>query len=126
MNARISSLVIADLRPWACQELRFALKTGLARRVACEQVRQDLCATSRPSFASRAVYTSPMPPAPSGDATSYGPSRLPDARDMCGSRADYTAAGGRFVDGGSPNGGARPHCEAEHEWGQTLVPSNRR
>ena len=34
-------------------------------------------ATSRPSFASRARYTSPIPPAPMAPVISYGPSLLP-------------------------------------------------
>src|SRR5215510_12944206 len=34
-------------------------------------------ATSRPSLESLARYTSPIPPAPSGAITSYGPNRLP-------------------------------------------------
>src|SRR5215475_14401897 len=36
-----------------------------------------LTATSRPSLRSRARYTSPMPPAPSGERISYGPSLVP-------------------------------------------------
>src|SRR5712691_10453389 len=39
-----------------------------------------LIATSRPSRGSRARYTSPIPPAPSGARTSYGPSFVPEAR----------------------------------------------
>jgi len=37
-------------------------------------------ATSRPSLASRARYTSPIPPAPSGATISYGPSFVPAVR----------------------------------------------
>src|SRR6266850_7113400 len=37
-------------------------------------------ATSRPSLVSRARYTSPMPPAPSGATISYGPSFVPEVR----------------------------------------------
>src|SRR5205085_4526595 len=36
-----------------------------------------LIATSRPSRGSRARYTSPIPPTPSGESTSYGPRRAP-------------------------------------------------
>src|SRR5262249_11395253 len=36
-------------------------------------------ATSRPSRVSRAFHTSPIPPAPIGERTSYGPMRLPAA-----------------------------------------------
>ena len=39
-----------------------------------------LIATSRPSFVSRARYTSPMPPAPSGPTISKEPSFVPTAR----------------------------------------------
>ncbi len=39
-------------------------------------------ATSRPSFESRARYTSPIPPAPRGDRISYGPRRVPDESAM--------------------------------------------
>jgi hypothetical protein len=38
---------------------------------------RTLMATSRPSLVSRARYTSPMPPAPSGARISYGPSLVP-------------------------------------------------
>src|SRR5579862_3820981 len=41
-----------------------------------------LIATSRPSRVSRARYTSPMPPAPTGDVISYGPSLVPVASVM--------------------------------------------
>ena len=58
------------------QHLRFALE---ARQRDPDRARttsgSTLIATSRPSFVSRARYTSPMPPAPSADRTSYGPSR---------------------------------------------------
>src|SRR6185436_13993197 len=39
-----------------------------------------LIATSRPRRASRARYTSPIPPAPSVERISYGPRRTPAAR----------------------------------------------
>src|SRR5262249_30907013 len=41
------------------------------------EVGRTLIATSRPSRVSRARYTSPMPPVPRGETTSYGPRRLP-------------------------------------------------
>src|SRR5436309_15515081 len=41
-----------------------------------------LIATLRPSRVSRARYTSPMPPAPSGARISYGPKQAPGARDI--------------------------------------------
>ncbi len=37
-------------------------------------------ATSRPNRVSRARYTSPMPPAPSGATISYGPTLVPEVR----------------------------------------------
>src|SRR5262249_28395647 len=43
-----------------------------------------LSATSPPSRVSRARYTSPIPPAPSGASTSYGPSRDPAERLISG------------------------------------------
>src|SRR5579864_1633538 len=41
-----------------------------------------LMATSRLSRVSRALYTSPMPPAPIGARISQGPSLSPTSRDM--------------------------------------------
>src|SRR5262245_13542353 len=41
---------------------------------------RTLTATVRSRRVSRALYTSPMPPAPIGDRTSYGPSREPADR----------------------------------------------
>jgi len=41
-----------------------------------------LIATSRPSRESLARYTSPIPPAPSSPATSWGPSFVPGARGI--------------------------------------------
>src|SRR6266496_3396952 len=38
---------------------------------------KTLTATSRPSRVSRAFQTSPIPPAPRGEMTSYGPRRVP-------------------------------------------------
>src|SRR5262245_24432439 len=43
-----------------------------------------LRAMSRPSFVSRARYTSPMPPAPRGSRISYEPSRVPGDRPIVG------------------------------------------
>src|SRR6185295_18617897 len=40
----------------------------------------SLSATSRPSRVSRARYTSAIPPAPSRESTSYGPTLVPGAR----------------------------------------------
>jgi hypothetical protein len=46
-------------------------------------------ATARSRRVSRALYTSPMPPAPSAERISYGPSRVPGVRAK---RVDYTGA----------------------------------
>jgi hypothetical protein len=46
---------------------------------------RTLTATSRPSRVSRALYTSPIPPAPSGDRISNGPSRVPASSVIEGS-----------------------------------------
>jgi hypothetical protein len=43
-----------------------------------------LIATVRSRRVSRARYTSPMPPAPSGETISYGPSLVPEARGIGG------------------------------------------
>src|SRR3981081_2654171 len=62
-------------------------------RASCSKRRRDsesaasaslstLIATVRSSRVSRARYTSPIPPAPSGAAISYGPSLLPAASVM--------------------------------------------
>src|SRR5438132_12548147 len=53
-----------------------AFRSGLEER-CCGKT---LIATSRPSRVSRARYTSPIPPAPSGPEISYGPSREPGSR----------------------------------------------
>src|SRR5438046_7608615 len=45
---------------------------------------RTLMATSRASRGSRARYTSPIPPAPSGARIWYGPSSVPFASGMCG------------------------------------------
>ncbi len=46
-----------------------------------ESAGSTLIATSRFSRSSRARYTSPMPPAPTEETISYGPSREPALRD---------------------------------------------
>src|ERR1019366_6351606 len=48
--------------------------SGVSRANSC---RITFSATSRPSFESAARYTSPVPPVPSGDRISYGPSLVP-------------------------------------------------
>src|SRR4029077_19896643 len=49
---------------------------------------RNLIATVRSRRVSRARYTSPIPPAPSGETISYGPSLLPRARAIIA--RDYT------------------------------------
>jgi hypothetical protein len=49
-----------------------------AQPVGMSEDGKTLIATSRPSRESRARYTSPMPPAPTRDFTSYSPSLVPD------------------------------------------------
>ena len=46
---------------------RLAFEAREAFRIMCNAAGRILMATSRPSLASRARYTSPIPPAPSGD-----------------------------------------------------------
>ena len=55
------------------QHLRLALEARQALRIARPNASgSTLIATSRSSFASRARYTSPIPPAPSGDEDLVG------------------------------------------------------
>src|SRR5260370_40586274 len=60
------------------------LRTGSAENCAG----RILMATVRSSRVSRARYTSPIPPAPSGAPISYGPSFVPGTRGLIG--RDYT------------------------------------
>ena len=77
------------------EDLRFALEPREAIGIGGEDVGRTFSATSRFSFVSRARYTSPMPPAPSGERISYGPRRVPAVRakqllDYTGGRAAPT------------------------------------
>src|ERR1700689_5932299 len=66
----------------------------------------SLSATSRPSLVSVARYTSPIPPAPSDDLISYGPSFVPGRSGM--SSCDCELGGDYKV----PRGGRqRSHTE---------------
>src|SRR6185369_3144814 len=56
-------------------------KRASASGCAANSSGRTLTATSRSSFESRARYTSPMPPAPSGEKISYRPSRVPAGSD---------------------------------------------
>ena len=67
-------------RCWVVQRRehpRLALEAREPIRVARECRGRILIATSRPSFASCARYTSPMPPAPSSACSRYPPSEWP-------------------------------------------------
>src|SRR6266542_1580261 len=61
------------------EEIVFASRSNLSRTSEfSERCRgRTLTATVRSSRVSRALYTSPIPPAPNGDSTSYGPNLLP-------------------------------------------------
>ena len=61
---------------------RFALEARASIGILRDVGGSTLMATSRPSRASRARYTSPIPPAPSGATISYGPRRVPADRGM--------------------------------------------
>src|SRR5215472_2846771 len=56
---------------------------------------RTLTATSRPRRVSRARYTSPIPPAPSGESISYGPSLVPEVSPI--SARNYSLKGSCFV-----------------------------
>src|SRR5262245_24937315 len=60
---------------------------------------RTLIATVRSRRVSRARYTSPMPPAPSGASTSYGPSFAPLGKGMEGVRAVRIAEEARAAPG---------------------------
>ena len=63
------------------QRGRFPLKPGEAVRGQSRMLSDSIfSATSRCSLVSRAPYTSPIPPAPSGERISYGPRRMPGLR----------------------------------------------
>src|SRR4030095_7565004 len=71
---------------------------------------RTLTATSRPSRVSRARYTSPIPPAPRRESSSYGPKRFPGAiffisrRDHTLARPDVRPSAAAFVPGFTPPG----------------------
>src|SRR5678815_228787 len=64
---------------WLSEASSLASRSSLASLSgsAANASGSTLIATSRPSFVSRARYTSPMPPAPSGAPSSYWPNRVP-------------------------------------------------
>src|SRR6202044_2384982 len=76
---------------WFKEEMARASRSKrcLASGLSDKCVGRILTATVRSRRVSLARYTSPMPPAPSGDWISYGPSLLPEVRAI--RRADYTA-----------------------------------
>ncbi len=69
----------ADVRMVQCGDgLGFALEARTELRVGQRvSVDRTLIATVRSRRVSRALYTSPIPPAPSGERISYGPRRAP-------------------------------------------------
>src|ERR1700690_3355387 len=82
---------------------------------------RTLRATSRPSRGSRARQTSPIPPAPSGATTSYGPILEPSRRGMrrrldydeipafrCGGRRDASGDSNLLDESGEPGVVANP------------------
>src|ERR1700689_5421812 len=67
---------------------------------------KTLIATSRLSRASRARYTSPMPPAPTADTISYGPSFVPGVRAIRARNyrlVQHVALDATILDGWSAN-----------------------
>src|SRR5476649_97443 len=64
---------------WFRAEADFASRTKRSAELALgtQSPRKTLMATTRFRRLSRALYTSPMPPAPSGVRISYGPSFVP-------------------------------------------------
>src|SRR5215510_11211521 len=68
---------LSDASTWASR-LKRASRSG-SRSNACGRIFR---ATSRLSRVSRPRYTSPVPPAPGGARISYGPSFVPDGRDI--------------------------------------------
>ena len=71
---------------------RLALEAGRRSESPADSLGRTLMATVRSSRVSRALYTSPMPPAPSGPETSYGPRRVPGGRAIGIGQADYSRA----------------------------------
>jgi tannase/feruloyl esterase len=69
---------------WFSEASTFASRSKRVSRSASQANAsgRTLIAALRSSLVSRALYTSPIPPAPSGATTSYGPRRVPVARDI--------------------------------------------
>src|SRR5450755_3773866 len=78
---------------WFRAEADFASRMKRSARLAlgAESLRRTLMATTRFSRLSRALYTSPMPPAPSGARISYGPSFVPEVSTI--GDGDYSLGG---------------------------------
>ena len=72
-----------------CGGTGFLLEAAQAVRVGGRDSGRTLMATSRSRRVSCARYTSPIPPAPSGERISYCPRIVPGVRGMRGSE-DYT------------------------------------
>src|SRR5476649_524022 len=78
---------------WFRAEADFASRTKRSAELALgtQSPRKILMATTRFSRLSRALYTSPMPPAPSGARISYGPSFVPEVSTI--DDGDYSLGG---------------------------------
>ena len=70
---------------WGCESEEIALasrsKRAFSVGVCVSSEERTLMATVRSKRVSRARYTSPMPPTPTTEVISYGPSLLPVAKD---------------------------------------------
>src|SRR5215471_2269023 len=75
---------IAPMFGWLTEARTCASRLNRASRSgsAANSAGRIFRATSRFSFVSRARYTSPIPPAPIAERTSYGPSRVPEESGM--------------------------------------------
>src|SRR5215472_3243223 len=69
-------------------------KRSLASALSARCCGRILTATLRSSRVSRARYTSPIPPAPSGATISYGPSFVPEESPIA---RDYTRGDAEFL-----------------------------
>src|SRR5262245_16653685 len=84
---------MAPMLGWENDARTRASRSNRARRSACvsQASGRILMATSRPSAASRARKTSPIPPAPISSTILYGPSLVPAAMVIV--RGHYRAVG---------------------------------
>ena len=75
----VADIVSVQMLGWLSEDIAFASrsKRSLASGFSDMWAGRTLIATVRSRRVSRPRYTSPMPPAPSGDWISYGPSLVP-------------------------------------------------